>query len=85
MTGQEKMSAGVGIVITPIPNFTHKYTFYINKLCILILSLILVALSLYALLLFGVAGQVNDVLHTPKQLTVGRESLKTTPVSPSTP
>ncbi len=37
------------------------------------MSLILVALSLYALLLFGVAGQVNDVLHTPKQLTVGRE------------
>ncbi len=29
-TGQEKMSAGVGIVM--IPNFIHKYTFYVNKL-----------------------------------------------------
>ncbi len=32
-TGQEKLSAGVGGTgILMLPNFIHKYTFYINKL-----------------------------------------------------
>jgi len=48
---------GPGIVM--IPNFTHKYTFYINKLYILILNSILVALSLYALLLFALVWLVK--------------------------
>ncbi len=47
-----------GIVM--IPNFTYKYTFYINyKLYILILNSILVALSLYALLLFALVWLVK--------------------------
>ncbi len=50
--------AGPGIVI--IPNFTHKYTFYINKLYILILNSILVALSLYALLLFALVCWLSE-------------------------
>ncbi len=48
-----------GPEIVMIHNFTHKYTFYINKLYILILNSILVALSLYALLLFALVWLVK--------------------------
>ncbi len=51
-TGQKKCQQGwAGLGIVMIHNFIHKYTFYINKL--LILNSILVALSLYALLMFA--------------------------------
>ncbi len=57
-TGWEKMSAGVGGTRnhnnTMIPNFIHKYTFYINKLYILNLNSILVLWS--PPVCFGVAG-----------------------------
>ncbi len=61
---------GPGIVITLIPNFIHKYTFYINKLFILILNLILVALSLYALLLFALVWLVKWMKYSTP-VTVG--------------
>ncbi len=69
-TGQEKMPAGVGGTgnsnNTMIPNFIHKYTFYLinYKLYILILNSILVALSLYALLLFALVWLVKWMTYT---------------------
>lgn len=46
--------AGPGIVM--IPNFIHKYTFYINKLLTVYFNSELVALSRSPPVCFGVAG-----------------------------